>query len=183
MRWGLGAGGRLEARDWRPERCGSVARVQQVDERIQCFEPDARIALGQDVGPERHRRPHLAHGQQIADARGVAAHQVALQRLERVGRDLDFGERSEPGVDPVDRLLALCLPIDDDARRADARGCCRRDSHALAAIRNRDQCVHRQRVAVQLNHGLKVESWVRRRTPDDDEHPNDEQRTAIEERL
>ena len=124
---------------------------------------DAREALGEHVGAQRHRRAHVAHRQRIADAGGVAAQQVALQRFQRVGRDLDFGERSESGVDAVDRLVAARLPIDDRARRADAR---RAAAGAIATRscavgdRRRARCSVR-RAAVELDHRLKVESWVR----------------------
>ena len=63
-------------------------------------------AFRQHVRAQRHRRAHGARRQRLADAGGVAAEQVELQRFERVGRDLDVGERSEAGVDAVDRLVA-----------------------------------------------------------------------------
>jgi hypothetical protein len=45
----------------------------------------------------------------------VAAQQIELQRLERVRRDLHFGERSEAGIDAVGRLVAARPAIDDRA--------------------------------------------------------------------
>ena len=67
---------------------------------------DAGEPFRQHVGAQRHRRAHGADRQRLADAGGVAAQQVQLQRLERVGRDLHVGERSESGVDAVGRLVA-----------------------------------------------------------------------------
>ena len=93
-------------------------------------------ALRQHVGAQRHRRADGAGRQRIAEPGGVAAQQVELQRLERVGRDLDVGERSEAGVDAVGRLVAARPPIDDGARRAHAlaRRVGQRDR--LAAVRD-----------------------------------------------
>ena len=44
--------------------------------------------------------------QRIADAGGMAAEQVELQRAERVVRNARLGERAEAGVDAVDRLVS-----------------------------------------------------------------------------
>ena len=113
------------------------AGVEQRDERLEGFEPDSRVALGEHVGAQRHGGADLADRQRLANARRVAPHEVALERLERIRRDLDFGKRSEARVDPVDRLVAVGVPIDDLARRADTRGRRRRDRHAFESVRDR----------------------------------------------
>ena len=59
-------------------------------------------------------------GKRLADAGGVTAQQVDLQRAERVARDGRLRERAEAGVDAVDRRIAERLAIDDGARRVDA---------------------------------------------------------------
>ena len=59
-------------------------------------------------------------GSGVADAGGVAAKQIHLQRAERVARDGRFGERAESRVDAVDRRVAERLAVDDRARRVDA---------------------------------------------------------------
>ena len=53
----------------------------------------------------------------------MAAQQIELQRLERVGGDADIGERAEPGVDAVRRLVAARPRLDHRARGADAFAC------------------------------------------------------------
>ena len=87
----------------------------------------------------------------------MAAQQIELQRLERVGRNLHFGERAEAGVDAVGRLVAVRPAIDDGARGAHAlaRGGGERDR--LAAVGDRQQLLDRERGSVQNNH---VESLV-----------------------
>ena len=64
------------------------AAVEQRDQRLERLDADAGEALGQHVRAQRHRRAHGADRQRLADAGGVAAQQVELQRVERVGRDL-----------------------------------------------------------------------------------------------
>ena len=49
------------------------------------------------VRAQQHHRAHFALGQQIADARRVAAHEIDLQLGEPVGRNRDLGELAEPG--------------------------------------------------------------------------------------
>ena len=82
----------------------------------------------------------------------MAAQQVQLQRLERVGRDLHFGEGSEPGIDSVRRFVAARPPFDDSARGVDAVARRRRQRHRFVAIRNRDELFERQGRAVEVNH-------------------------------
>jgi hypothetical protein len=67
-------------------------RVQQIEQAIERAAANAGVALGEDVGAQRHHRAHRAPRQQLADAGRVAAQEVALQIAERVLRDLDFSQ-------------------------------------------------------------------------------------------
>ncbi len=96
------------------------AAIEQRDQRVERLEADAGEPLGQHVRAQRHRRPHRPRRQRMADPGSVAAQQVELQRLERVGRDLHVGKRSETGVDAVGRFVAARASIDDGPRCADA---------------------------------------------------------------
>ena len=69
-------------------------------------------------------RAHRAHRQRLADAGGVAAQQVELQRAERVARNRGLGQRAEAGVDAVDRRRRRGVTIDD--ARAPRRRAARR---------------------------------------------------------
>ena len=95
--------------------------VEHRDEQVERLEPDAGMAARQDVGAQRHHRADDGNGEEVADAGGVAAQQVDLQRVERVGRDADLGEGSKPGVDAVDRRVAGGRAIHDGARRVHPR--------------------------------------------------------------
>ncbi len=120
------------------------AAVQRVDEPLQRLEPDAREPLRQHVRPQRHRRADDGHGERIADAGGVAAEQVHLQRPERVWRDADFRELAEAGVDAVGRLVALREAVDDGPRRAHALARGISQSDRLAVVRDGNEVIQRQ---------------------------------------
>ena len=128
------------------------AGVHERDERVQRLEADAREAFCQRVGAQCHRGADRARRQRIADAGRMAAQQVELERLERVGRDLHVGKRSEAGVDAVGRLVAARAPIHDLARRAHARARLGRERDGLAAIGDRDELFDGERGAVENNH-------------------------------
>ena len=112
---------------------GMDAGVEQREQRLERLDADARVALGQHVGAQRHRRAHRAHRQRLADAGGVAAHQVHLQGVEVGAVDARLRERPEAGVDAVDRRVAVGRAIDDGAGRDDrrARLCAERDRCAV----------------------------------------------------
>ena len=82
----------------------------------------------------------------------MTAQEIDLQRFERVGRNLDFGERSKPGVDAVRRLVAIRLGVDDGARRADARDGIRRETDRFAVVGDRQQLLECEGRTVKLNH-------------------------------
>ena len=82
--------------------------------------------------------------QRLADAGGVAAKQIELQRGELIGRDRDFGQRAESGVDAVDRgVAARRVAVDDRARGVDARS---RAVRCRPTVRARPRAMRFQRV-------------------------------------
>ena len=103
------------------------AVVEQVEQPLERLAPDAGEALGEHVRAQRHRGAHGADRQRVADAGGVAAQQVHLQRAERVARDGRSRRARRTRVDAVDRRVAERLTIDDGARRVDARRGVRRE--------------------------------------------------------
>ena len=115
------------------------ARVQHGDQQIQRRAPDARESLRQHVRAKRHHRAYGRHAQRRVDARRVAPQQIALQLAERALLDLDFGERSEAGVDAVDRRVSGGVALDDGARRVDAARGLRRERHRREIFRDRQE--------------------------------------------
>ncbi len=136
---------------------GVDAMIEQGDQRLERGEADAREAFREHVGAQRHRRPHGADRQRIAQPGGVAAQQVELQRFERVRRDRDLGERTEAGVDAVRRLIAARAPFDHRARsqHALAGGVGQRDR--LAAVGDGQELLESEGRAVQQNH--EISRW------------------------
>ena len=129
------------------------AVVEQRDERVERVDADAREPFRQHVRTQRHRRPHGADRKRLAQPGRVAAQQVELQRVERLGRDFHVREGAEAGVDAVGRLVAACPPIDDGARRAHAIASRFRQRDRLAAVRDGEQLFDSERGTVKKNHG------------------------------
>ena len=71
-RWRRPIRGRAR-RGWTPWLSSAISGVERL-------EADAREALGEHVGPQRHHRAHGGDVQRFAHARGMAAQQVHLQR-------------------------------------------------------------------------------------------------------
>ena len=77
------------------------AAVEQRDQRVERLAPDAGEALREDVRAQHHRRAHGAHRQRLADAGGVAAQQVELQRRRaRSGGILTSASEPKPVLMP-----------------------------------------------------------------------------------
>jgi hypothetical protein len=119
------------------------------------------------VGAQRHRRADDRHRQRIADAGGVTAQQIHLQLGERVVRDPHVGEVAEPGVDAVRRRVVVGGLVNDDPRRANAIARHIAEGELLVAVRNRDEIVERERLAVQQNHNMSIPLLAIRRTVTD----------------
>jgi adenylosuccinate synthase len=128
------------------------AAVEQRDQRLERLDADAREALGQHVRAQRHRRANRPHRQDLADARGVAAQQVDLQRREIGLLDPRLREVAESGVDAVDRLVAVGLRIDDRARRRDPGPRLGREADGRAVVGDGQQIGQCQAGAVEKNH-------------------------------
>ena len=129
---------------------GCTPRVEQREQRLERLDANAGEALRQHVRAQRHRRAHGAHRQRLADAGGVAAQQIQLQRgeLRRAGSRL--GERAEAGVDAVDRRVAVGAC--DRPRRA------RRDASraAGASRRRRDRARSRAGLSVRCDPSSRI---------------------------
>ena len=126
--WASGARSPLAPTDPRDGTTGCTPALSIATSASSVSTPDARIALGQHVRAQRHRRPHRPDRQRRPEPGRVAPQEVPLQRLERIGRDRDLGERSEPGVDAVHRLVPEGLPFNDRARRGHTCESLRRDA-------------------------------------------------------
>ena len=72
------------------------------------------------IGEEQRHRARRRDVKWLADAAGVAADQVALQRGELVARNGDAAEVAKAGGDAVDLPSLLLDALDDGARRANA---------------------------------------------------------------
>ena len=80
-----GARSPLAPTDPRHGTTGCTPRLSSAMSAFERLEPDAREALRQHVRAQRHRRADGADRQRLADAGGMAAEQVDLQRAERLG--------------------------------------------------------------------------------------------------
>jgi hypothetical protein len=125
------------------------ARVQRVDQAVECRAPDAGVALREDVGAQRHHRAHGARRQRLADAGRMAAQQVALQRAEGAARNLDLRQRAEAGVDAVGRRVAGGRPLDHRPGGVDRRAGARVERDRRALVRDRRQLLECQACAVK----------------------------------
>jgi len=83
------------------------APIHHVAEKVDDLGSHARSARGEGVGAEHEDRPNDVLRQRRPDPDGMAAHEVPLQRPQIVVRHTHGREIAEPGVDPVDGILAL----------------------------------------------------------------------------
>ncbi len=93
---------------------------QQREQRLERFEPHARVAARQRVGAQQQHAAHRRVGEPLADARRMAQHQPLLQGAQLVERDAHVGEVAETGVDAVYRVAAGGRALDHRARREHA---------------------------------------------------------------
>ena len=133
---------------------GVDARVQHRDQEVEGLGPDAAEALGQHVRAQHHEGARLRLVQRLADAGGVAAHQVELELAQLVARDDDVGEVAEAGVDAVDDLAARDRVVDHAARARDRLARARRETPTGAvAARHRLEVVEGEARAVEQERG------------------------------
>ena len=114
--------------------------------------PDPGVAARERIRTQRHHRPHGAVLERSSDSRRVAADQVALERLDLIGRDGNVGESPEPGGHPVDPGATAHGPIDDATgcrHRAPRRG---REGEAGAAVRRGLEIGERQAVSGEAQY-------------------------------
>jgi len=74
---------------------GCTRAFERRDQRVEGFEPDAGVALGQHVRTQGHRRADDLRREWIADAGGMAADQIDLKRAQLIARDAHLRERAE----------------------------------------------------------------------------------------
>ncbi len=125
------------------------------EETLERRAPHARIAFGEDVRAQHHHGAHRADRQRLGNARGVAAQQVALEIAERGRWNLDVRERSEAGVDAVDRRIVRRVSIDDGACGVHGTRGLGVERDGLEVVGDRAQLIEREAVAVQMNHGIE----------------------------
>lgn len=95
--------------------------IQEEEERVDDFRPDAAEAFGQHIGAEQEHGAHGGFRERIAKAAGVAANQVALEVLELSWVDANLRKFAEAGIDAVGGFAASEEGIDDGAGSLDAR--------------------------------------------------------------
>ena len=92
------------------------AAVQTVEQQLDRLDPRARVALGERVGAQQHRRAHDVVGVRLAHAARVRAEQPKLQLLGLLLGDLLRDEPAEARVHAVGVLAgALGDPLDNGA--------------------------------------------------------------------
>ena len=94
------------------------AAVEALEQQLDGLDARARVALGERVRAQQHRRAHDLVRVRLADAARVAAQQAQLELLGQLLRDRPRDEAAEAGVDAVG-VLARCRAR--RARRARAR--------------------------------------------------------------
>ena len=126
--------------------------IDQRQQQLQGLDANSGKPFREHIGAQRHRRADDRHRQRIADAGGVTAQEIHLQLGERVVRDPHVGEVAEPGVDAVRRRVVVGGLVNDHACRADAIARHVAEGELLVAVRNRDEIVERERLAVEKDH-------------------------------
>jgi hypothetical protein len=74
----------------------------------------------------------------------VAAQQIDLQRIERIGVDAHLGERSEAGVDAIDGVVAGRFRFDHCTCPIDPDACFVAEGDRLVAVGDRHDVIERQ---------------------------------------
>ncbi len=121
--------------------------VQQRDEQLDQFAPDAHPGLEHPVDARDHHRPH-----DIARQRATVGGDLIGDGREREGadlieRDVVARERPEARVEPIHRFAAGEHAVDHIARGANADQRRRIEFDARAGARHREHVVHGQTIA------------------------------------
>ena len=96
-----------------------------------------------------------------ADSAGMAAHEVELELLHLLGRNVDVGELAEAGADAIDDGVLPNDLFDDPARSVDRVVRARGDLDRLARIRDTSDFGKRKRPAVDLQHAPRLRQNLR----------------------
>jgi hypothetical protein len=95
---------------------GVNPRVQQLRQLMDQNRPHAAGLFEQDVGAEQHDPAHDIHRERCAHTRDVTQNQIALKLEELILRYPHTGQLAETGVQPVDRAVTCCGPLDGRPR-------------------------------------------------------------------
>ncbi len=112
------------------------AAVEHLDEKLDDFEADPAEAESEHIGPQQHHGAHLRLGERTPDAAGMASHEVDLELLEFVGRDVNVGQLAEPGADAINHLTARDDLFHHSAGSVDRGVCLGRDLDRLPVKRD-----------------------------------------------
>ena len=124
--------------------------LSSVSSRSISSQPHARVALGQAVRAEQHRRAGDLGRGDLAGAGAEEAQHVLLQPRRLLGRDLAVRAVPEPGRDAVDRDLAGDQVVLERARGLHAPHGLRRERGAAAVAGEPHGLVDRQRPTVEV---------------------------------
>src|SRR5262249_36848688 len=106
------------------------------------------------VGQEQCHRARRRNIERLADATGVAADQVTLQRGELLARGGDATQVTKDGGDAVELTPLLFDPLDDGARGLDPLDCLRGQVNSRAFTRDRDHLAQREPAAAAKRYLL-----------------------------
>ena len=147
----LGHGGEVAARADRAFLAddGRHALVEHLDKGQRDFGPAAGASFGVDVDPAGHGPADVLDGSGVADAGGVVVDEIALEILDLLVRQDDFGEFADAGVDAVHDLAGLDLVFDHRPALLDLIQGFGRDFDAVSAAGDADERIGRQRFSVK----------------------------------
>ncbi len=91
--------------------------VQQATQKLDNRWSNARVTLGQSIGPYDHHGPDHILWEGIIDPRGVTAHNIHLQLAEVFFGNADVGQLANPCLDAVCHLTLLPYLLDQRARQ------------------------------------------------------------------
>ena len=100
---------------------GMNACVEQGDQHLDGFFAHSAEALGEDVCAQQEHGPDFGLGKGLAQAAGMASHQIHLQVAKAVSRNANVRELAEAGIDAVDGNFFLENVLDRLAGRVHAR--------------------------------------------------------------
>ena len=155
----MGKRRKIARRTHRPAR-GDHRRdavVEQIGDPLDEFESHAGESSAQTRCEDQQHPPHQVIAQRLSYAGRMRAQEIPLHLTLRTRLDAAARQRSEPGVDAVDRFRACCEAFNDRLCRRHRCSRAIADPHRPTAARHRFDVIKRQRLTVQhqriLGHG------------------------------